>query len=151
MLELTRTPCTPRGAAPSPLRRLRIIIAGLAVCLFVGLMALPAFADDDEGAPPPPTPEARAAAGRWTIGILGLVVGAGVYYGVERHALTHSGQHPPEWAAKMSRRAIACGVVSAVVVWAVCGALSRPAAPAAATAPTAPMIPPMPVLPQKPR
>lgn len=100
--------------------------SAIVVALLLFASIAPAFADDDEGPPPPPSAEAVAAAGRTTIAVLALVVGVAVFYGVQRHSLLNSSKHPPEWQTKMTRNAIVLALLSVVVVWGVCSALSRP-------------------------
>ena len=106
------------------LRFARRAAAAVAVALFLSLVTLPAFADDDK--PIPPTPEAQVAAARNTTVALALIAGVAVYYLVQRHRLINGDQHPPEWGAKMNRNAILFAVVAAVGVGGATAALNRP-------------------------
>ena len=115
----------------------RAAVAG-AVALFLTMVALPAFADDD-AKPSPPTPEAQAAAARTTAVALALIAGVGVYYLVQRHRLINGDQRPPEWGAKMNRNAILFAVIAAVGVGGATAALNRPQ-PRPASHPPAPDI-----------
>ena len=106
-------------------RLARSASAAGAIALFLTMVALPAFADDD-AKPIPPTPDAQAAAARTTAVALALIAGVGVYYLVQRHRLINGDQRPPEWGAKMNRNAILFAVVAAVGVGGATAALNRP-------------------------
>ena len=58
-------------------------------------------------------------------GVISLVTAVAVYYGLQRHVLMNSSQHPPEWERAMSRNAVLAAVVGAVVVGGITAAMSR--------------------------
>jgi len=98
-----------------------LVITGVVLCL----STLPTLADDDD-APPPPTVEAQQSAGRMTIAVLSIVAGIVVFYLVQRYSLRNGDKHPPEWQSKMTRNAVIFAVLSAVLVWGVSSAFTRP-------------------------
>ena len=117
-----RANCLRGPALPDLLQRAG---AGAAVALLC-LMAVPAYAHDDEQTSPP-TAAAQAAAAQMTMIVFSLIAGVGVYYVMQRYRIINEDKHSPAWGKSMNRNAILAAVISAVAVGSVIGGMSRPA------------------------
>ncbi len=117
----------------SPMRDARpragLLVTALVALLLVCWAASHAYAQDHGEAPAPPTPEALAASGRMTIGVLSLLLGVAVYYGIQRRRLVNADTHSPEWSKKMNVLSIALALGAAGAFWSISNALSRPQPP----------------------